>query len=270
MLALACVAAFSVARRLATTELAGKWVADRARTGLRRLDVIADWALRGGLSRALALFCLGLLLAWIPQYLTWPWARDSETFAVLAQSWDHGIVPYRDIRTFNFPGAIYLALLLGKVFGWGHTLPLYAFDAGCVVVLGLVMVTWSRKRLGGAVPGLIGYLAFLNSYLSLRYEVIAQRDWYTALLLCLGLLFMQTWQGSRARFASASAAALALAIRPHAVLFLPALYLGGRARERCFRVGMGRQGANCRGLVPLVYSVRWDSVRAVNRRWNRR
>ena len=124
-------------------------------------------------SHALGLFCLGLLLIWIPQYLTWPWFRDTETFAVLAQSWDRGILPYRDIKTFNFPGAIYLAWTLGKVFGWGHTLPLYAFDAGCVVVIGLVMVTWSRRKLGGAVPGLIGYLAFLNAYLNLRYEVIA-------------------------------------------------------------------------------------------------
>ena len=182
---------------------------------------------------------------------------------------DHGIVPLSRYSNIQFPRAIYLAWLLGKVFGWGHTLPLYAFDAGCVVFLGWMMVTWSRKPLGGAVPGLVGYLAFLNRYLNLRYEVIAQRDWYTAFLVCVGLLFMQTWPGRRARFASAAAAAMALVLRPHAVLFLPAR-LGGRARESCFRVGMDRQGANRRDVVPVVESVRTARVFAVNFRWSRR
>ena len=222
-LGLVCVGVYALVVRLATTKFAETRLAERVRDGVKRLDVVADRALQRGLARALGLLCLGLLLIWIPQYLTWPWFRDTETFAVLAQSWDRGILPYRDIKTFNLPGAIYLGWTLGKVFGWGHTLPLYAFDAGCVVFIGLVMVSWSRRNLGGALPGLIGYLAFLNRYLNLRYEVIAQRDWHAAFLLCVGLLLMQTWPGRRARLASAVTAALALAIRPHAVLFLPAL-----------------------------------------------
>ena len=222
-ISLACIVVYALVNRLATTEFAGERPKALARAGLNRLDVVADRALEGGLARALGVLCIVILVFWIPQYLTWPWFRDMETFAVLAQSWDRGILPYRDIRTFNFPGAIYLAWVLGKAFGWGHTLPLYAFDAACIVVLGLVMVAWSRERLGGAAPGLVGYLAFLNSYLGLRYEVIAPRDWHTAFLLCLGLLLMQTWPGRRARFASAAAAALAPSIRPHAVLLLPAL-----------------------------------------------
>ena len=75
------------------------------------------------------------MLVWVPHYLTWPWSRDQETFTVLAQSWDQGILPYRDIRAYNFPGATYISWVLGKVFGWGHTVPLYAFDAGCIVLL---------------------------------------------------------------------------------------------------------------------------------------
>ena len=174
------------------------------------------------MAAALGLLCLGLLIGWMPHYLTWPWSRDPETWAVIAQSWDHGILPYRDIRAFNFPGVIYLAWILGKVFGWGHTVPLYAFDAGCLVLLGVVLAAWSRRRLGGTVPGLIGYLAFLYFYLNLQYDLVAQRDWHTALLLCLGLLLMQAWPGRLTRLASAITAALALVMRPHAVLFLPA------------------------------------------------
>jgi hypothetical protein len=218
-----CLIAFAITRRLAAAEGQGGKSNLWARAGLKRLDRWTDWALNGGLAYVIGLFCLGLLLAWIPHYLTWPWSRDQETFAVLAQSWDQGILPYRDIRGYNFPGAIYLAWVIGKVFGWGHSVPLYAFDAGCIVFLGAVLLTWSRKRLGGSIPGLIGYLVFLSYYLSFTYELTAERDWYTALLVCVGLLLMQTWPGRVSRLISALAAALALTIRPHAVLFLPAL-----------------------------------------------
>ena len=91
------------------------------------------------------------------------------------------------------------------------------------MLLGLIMVAWSRRRLGDAVPGLVGYFAFLVFYLDLPYDLVTQRDWHTAFLLCVGIFLMQAWPGRRARIASAVAAALALSLRPHAVLFLPAL-----------------------------------------------
>jgi hypothetical protein len=222
-LAIACVLAYAIVRLVASPCSDGRKFADRARLGLNAVDRFAEWALEGGLKSVLWLLSIGLLLMWVPHYLTWPWSRDPETFAVLAQSWDHGILPYRDIRAYNFPGATYLAWVLGKVFGWGHTVPLYAFDASCVALLGFVLAAWSQRRLGDAVPGLVGYLAFLANYLSLPYDLVAQRDWHTAFLLCLGLLLLQAWPGRLSRIASALAAALALAIRPHAVLFFPAL-----------------------------------------------
>ena len=190
---------------------------------MRRLDFFTDRVLKDGLALALGLLCIGLVLVWVPHYLTWPWSRDQETFTVLAQSWDQGILPYRDIRAYNFPGATYISWVLGKVFGWGHTVPLYAFDAGCIVLLGAALSSWSRRKMGGAIPGLIGYLAFLTLYLNLHYENVVERDWHTALLVCLALMVLQAWPGRLAQLASALAAALALAIRPHAVLFLPAL-----------------------------------------------
>ena len=251
-LAFACVVLHAAARRVAATEIEGKNAAFWARAGLKRVDRFSAWALQGGLYSLLSVLCAGLLLAWIPHYLTWPWARDAETFAVLAQSWDHGILPYRDIRAYNFPGATYLAWVLGKVFGWGHTVPLYAFDAACVVLMGWCMVAWSRRRLGDALPGVIGYFALVVSYLGLTYELVAQRDWYTAFLLCLGLLLMQAWPGRLTRIASALAAALALAIRPHAVLFLArAVFeaaLAVDAPARAHAAGCARRGV-VRGLV---------------------
>src|SRR5262249_49652879 len=108
-------------------------------------------------------------------------------------------------------------------FGWGRTIPFYAFDASCVVLLGGALVVWSRRRLDGALPGLVGYLAFLGFYLSLMFENTGERDWHTALLVCSGLMVVQAWPGRWSRIASALMTALALSIRPHAGLFLPAL-----------------------------------------------
>ena len=190
---------------------------------LDRVDRRMDRAWEAGLAAAVGLACVGFLATWVPHYLTWPWSRDEDTFCVLALSWDRGILPYRDIRAFNFPGAIYLFWGLGKAFGWGRTVPFYALDAGCVVLLGVLLAAWSRRTLGGALPGLVGYLAFLVSYLSMTFERTGQRDWHAAFLVCSGLLAAQAWPGRRSRIASALTTALALSIRPHVVLFLPAL-----------------------------------------------
>src|SRR5262249_9073669 len=126
-------------------------------------------------------------------------------------------------RAYNFPGETYLFWLLGKIFGWGRTTPFYVFDSSCVVLLGIVLVSWSRRRLGAAVPGLIGYLAFLNFYLSQPFQNTGERDLHTAFLVGLGLMLSQAWPGRCSRIASALATAIALSIRPHALLFLPAL-----------------------------------------------
>ena len=214
---------YVVARRLVPSGRGATGVARQVRGGLARIGVLMNRAWNGGLTMALGLVCVGFLAAWVPHYLTWPWSRDEDTFATLALSWEHGILPYRDIRAFNFPGHTYLFWGLGKIFGWGRTVPFYAFDASCVVLLGGVLVAWSRRRLGGALPGLVGYLVFLKSYLSFAFETTGERDWHTAFLVCLGLMIAQAWPGRLSRVASALTAALALSIRPHAILFLPAL-----------------------------------------------
>jgi hypothetical protein len=198
-------------------------LARRARDRLARLDSLDERTLSRATAIVLGLVCAGCVAVWIPHYLTWPWSRDEDTFAVLAQSWDRGILPYRDIRAYNFPGETYLFWVLGKVFGWGRTAPFYALDASFVVVLGVVLFSWSRQRLGGAAAGLFAFLAFLKFYLSQPFETTGERDWHTAFFVCLGLLALQAWPGRWSRIASAMLTALALSIRPHAVLFLPAL-----------------------------------------------
>lgn len=107
---------------LAGAYAAARLVVTRHRASiLDRVDTLADFAISRGLTILIVAFCLAFLATWLPHYLLWPWSRDADTFATLAQSWDAGIRPYRDIRGYNFPGAIYLSWLLGKSFGWGRT-----------------------------------------------------------------------------------------------------------------------------------------------------
>ena len=72
-------------------------------------------------------------------------------------------------------------------------------------------------------PGLASYLVFLTFYLSRDFETVAQRDWHASLCIVLGLLILQGWPGRTSRIVSALLGAAALATRPHAVLFLPAM-----------------------------------------------
>ena len=242
-MALILLAAYGVGWRLARSgDGATSWAGD-TRIWLARVraidDAVADFAWDKGLAAILAVVCMGALATWVPHYLTWPWSRDADTFAVLAQSWDRGILPYRDIRAYNFPGETYLFWVLAKAFGRGRTLPFYAVDAGCVLILGAVAVGWSRRKLGGAVPGLIGYLSFLSFYLSLGFAMVGERDWHTAFLVCLGVMVAEAWPGRWSRLGSALATALALSIRPHAILFLPAL--ASATAEPALATGPGRR-----------------------------
>jgi hypothetical protein len=67
------------------------------------------------------------------------------------------------------------------------------------------------------------YVVFLSYYLDQHFEVVAERDWHAALGATLGLLVLEGWPGRRGRWLSAFLVAAASTIRPHVVLFLPAL-----------------------------------------------
>jgi len=187
-----------------------------------RVERFAEQVLRGPLVWFLGLVAFLQLATWIPHYLTWPYWADHDVHATLARAWDRGLLPYRDMRCNNFPGSIYLFWILGKVAGWGKTLPFYAFDAGLVVALGVALATWSQRKLGGLLPGLVGYLTYLSYYLALDYPVTGQKDWHGPFLAVLGLLIAELWPGRAGRTFSALALALAVVFRPQAVLFLPA------------------------------------------------
>ena len=77
--------------------------------------------------------------------------------------------------------------------------------------------------------GLSGFLTF---YLNLDYQTVAERDWHASLCVVLGLLMLQAWPGRTSRIVSALLAAIALTIRPHVLLFLPAFCRGDRRGDR--------------------------------------
>jgi hypothetical protein len=196
---------------------------DRLARGLDRVEAVSGTLLE----RWLAVGFVGLsalwLLLWLPHYLYWPWCRDADSYAQMALDWDCGVLPYRDIRSFNFPGHIYVHWVLGKLLGWGHTGYFYALDATVLLILGAVVMAWSRRRLGLSLPGATAYLIFLAYYLELGFESVAERDWHAPLCTTLGLLLLEAWPGRRSRWLSAILAAVAFTIRPNVVLFFPAL-----------------------------------------------
>jgi hypothetical protein len=219
--AAACLAVAAVA------SLGGWWVGRRPASplggALDALDRLSQRWLAGRLGAALVGAWALLLVVWAPSYLVRPWFRDADAFASLALGWDRGVLPYRDVVAYNFPGHIYLHWALGKVFGWGRTAPLHAVDLALFVALGAAVGAWSRKRLGGPLPGLAAVAALTFDYLSWHYMMIPERDWQAAALAAVGLMAADGWGGGRGAAAAGAAFGLALATRPHAVLLLPAL-----------------------------------------------
>src|SRR5947208_2370104 len=104
---------------------------------------VPAWLLNGPSTVALGALCCVQLATWMPHYLTWPWFADHDVFATLALGWEHGQLPYRDLACNNFPGTVYLFWIVGKLFGWGRTVPFYAVDVALVLILGATLLGWS-------------------------------------------------------------------------------------------------------------------------------
>ena len=182
-------------------------------------------------SAAVVLLIAAMLVTWLPHYLLWPWWPDLDAWATIAQGWERGIRPYRDVTLFNFPGQIETSYALGKLCGWGRTSPVYALDAALLLGLGTILWIWSRRRLGRGLPGLIAFAAVVSLYTNLDYSTVAQRDWQGPLLALIALLVIQTGRGWPSLVASGALLAIGFAIRPHVVLFLPAAGLAVFLRE---------------------------------------
>ena len=145
---------------------------------------------------------------------------------MLAQLWDAGKLPYRDMFSTQFPGEIYIHYLLGKAFGWGNTVAYYAFDAALVIAFMMLLLAWGRQRMRTCLPGLIGCSTFLLYYVSQNTLVAGQREWHAAFLAMSSLLLLGLGTGRTSRVVSAVAFGLALSVRPQVFLLLPAALAG--------------------------------------------
>jgi hypothetical protein len=233
-------------------------------------DRLAAWLLGGPLSAALLALAAVQVAAWLPHYLNWPYWADHDTFATVARAWVDGDRPYRDTVGNNFPGTIYLFLLLGKVVGWGRPWGLFAFDAGLLLTFGAVLVAWSRRCFGNALAGAAGVVVFQSYYLSLDVCHAAQRDWHGPVAAVLGILVVQGWPGRGTRVFAGLAAAAALSVRPQTVLLWPALWAAvgdsaGVDRRRAFLEWLGALAAGLAlAFAPIVLAgVFGDFVRGV-------
>ena len=195
-------------------------------------DRLSSILVRWILIPLVGLWCGFLVLTWLPIYLTWPWYTDSEHFALLARLWDSGKLPFRDMFSTQFPGEIYLFWLLGKLFGWGKTVPYYAVDAAMVIVFAALLVLWGWRRVGSVLPGLIGCSTFLLYYVSQNNLIAGQREWHAAFLMLLSLLLPGIESVAAFRALSAVAFGLAVVVRPQVVLLLPAVVLALDASTR--------------------------------------
>lgn len=212
---------------------------------LARLDEAAGWLERVGLPWGISLVCGVLLLVWAPSYLARPWFRDADAFASMAQAWDAGIAPYRDIRAYNFPGHIYACWILGKMFGWGRTAPFHALDLFLFLALVAAVLRWSVAAFQGVLPGLLALLALVWYYLSTSYMFIPERDWQAALLGVLGILILRIWPARWGIAASGILVAAGATLRPHVVFLMPALLVALREDESTCPGGRGWAVRSC-------------------------
>ncbi|MFN7923683.1 MAG: hypothetical protein U0Q16_26510 [Bryobacteraceae bacterium] len=220
-------------------------------------------------SGALALLIGLQLLFWIPAYLQWPLFADHDVFFTTAQAWSEGMLPYREMRMNNFPGALYLAWGIGKAGGWGNPPFARAAEAALVLAYGAMVVAWSRRRLGALWPGLYGVLTLLGFYLFLDYKLTGQRDTFAPMLALTSLMLLDGWRQRWALVASGVAMSAALCFRPHCIVFLPGvaalLLWKGEGRVRALALwSCACAAATAAWLYPLWQAgVLGDFVRSV-------
>lgn len=177
--------------------------------------------------RSVPLIPLTFATFWIPEYLIQPLWTDHEHMLIMARLWDLGEFPWTAMRTYQFPGGMETAWISARLFGWGNPAGFFATSMGLLLGLGFVMIEWSNRILGSRAFGFAGLLALMLIEASQPFTGVAQRDSQATWLIMIAFLAPPAFPGLRfGLFASAVSFALALAIRPHALIFVPLLLCG--------------------------------------------
>jgi hypothetical protein len=245
---LAAIACLAVARLLARLSFVDTDLRAGADRIVSAVDRGAGWVLRGrAIVGIFAVALVGMVAAWAPHYLTWPLWTDHDHVLAMARGWELGKPPWRELVTYQFPGEIELAWLVGRASGWTRPGAYFAADLLISFVLVFAVLRWSVRALGSWLAGLVAAVALIGFFASLPYSLAAQRDSHAMELVLLAWLLLET--PPRRRLTSALSAVLyaaALLIRPHAILFAPIL-MGSlwthRAPARSLRSTLGAWGA---------------------------
>ncbi len=174
---------------------------------------------------AVALVGLSALrLAWLSR--GWPLVHDAPLMHYIAWRILDGAVPYRDLFDMNFPGVYAAHLLLLLTLGPGD-LAFRAFDLGLLLIAGSGL--WIALRASGAWGGPAAAALFALYHLAGGPWLAGQRE----LLLCGALawgaagVMASIDAPERAQIRRLGGAALALGVavwvKPHAIVLVPAL-----------------------------------------------
>ncbi len=167
-----------------------------------------------------ALFAFAVL--WVPEYLVQPLWTDHEHMLVMAHFWDRGDFPWSAMRTYQFPGGMETAWLAARLFGWDEPRGFFAMNLGLIGLAGITMVAWSRRNLGFMAYGFLGFLALTFVEAAQPFTGVAQRDSQSTWLAMTAVLAPSAFRSRNVGLLlSASSLALAVAIRPHALIFVP-------------------------------------------------
>lgn len=192
-------------------------------TWLKNSDRLTHLTLKCLAPASLATVTSLMFISWAPHYLFWPMWMDNEHFSLSAHFWDSGIRPYRDTYDFNFPGPIYFFWTIGKCFGWDNPMMVNLMDVAVLLSLITLLIIWSQKNFKTLVPGLFSSALIFRYYMSLNFGLVMQRDWHVFFLGASSLIVTQTLHSRLKWIIAGALLAMAFTIRPHAVLFLPAV-----------------------------------------------
>ncbi|MBI1325039.1 hypothetical protein GC170_17890 [bacterium] len=146
---------------------------------------------------------------------------------IMARLWDIGEFPWTAMRTYQFPGGMETVWLSARLFGWGFPAGIFATSIGLLLGLGFVLIRWSNRVLGSSAFGFAGLLALMLVEGSQPFTGVAQRDSQATWLIMIAFLAPPAFPGRLSGlFVSALSFALALAIRPHAMIFVPLILCG--------------------------------------------
>lgn len=182
-----------------------------------RLDSLVSSAILGGL-------LIYLVAQWAAS-LSWRMVHDTPLLSYMAFLIDrYDAVPYRDIYTTDYPGALLFHLAIGKWLGYGDT----AFRIVDIVWLtALLIVTWGIMRRFGRTVAAGSVMLFALSYFAHGPGMSLQRDYVAILPIAAAVWWTMAATNKRLWLHAASIGVLfglAATVKPPLAIGLPLVW----------------------------------------------